>query len=62
MEGGIGHHCGDLVILFAGKLEPKKDPDFMLRLAEHLADPRLKLIIVGNGKLEKELKLRGLAG
>jgi glycosyltransferase involved in cell wall biosynthesis len=28
----------------------------MLRLAGHLPDPRLKLIIVGNGKLEQELK------
>ncbi len=46
----------DLVFLFAGKLEPKKDPDFMLRLAKNLPDPRLKLIIVGNGKLEERIK------
>ncbi len=46
-----------LVVLFAGKLEPKKDPDFMLRLAKNIEDPRLKLIIVGNGKLEAELKI-----
>jgi glycosyltransferase involved in cell wall biosynthesis len=49
----------DLVVLFAGKLEPKKDPDFMLRLAKNLPDPRLKLIIVGNGKSEEELKMKG---
>jgi glycosyltransferase involved in cell wall biosynthesis len=49
------------VILFAGKLEPKKDPDFLLRLAANLPDPRLKLIIVGNGKLENELKQRGIS-
>jgi glycosyltransferase involved in cell wall biosynthesis len=56
-ELGIGD--GDLVVLFAGKLEPKKDPDFMLRLAKNLPDPRLKLIIVGNGKSEEELKMKG---
>ena len=48
---GIEEH--DLVLLFAGKLEPKKDPDFMLRLAEALPDSRLKLVIVGNGKVGK---------
>jgi glycosyltransferase involved in cell wall biosynthesis len=46
----------DLVVLFAGKLEPKKDPDFILRLAKNISDARLKLIIVGNGILETELK------
>jgi glycosyltransferase involved in cell wall biosynthesis len=56
-ELGIGD--GDLVVLFAGKLEPKKDPDFMLRLAKNLPDPRLKMIIVGNGKSEDELKMKG---
>jgi glycosyltransferase involved in cell wall biosynthesis len=56
-ELGIGE--GDLVVLFAGKLEPKKDPDFMLRLARNMTDPRLKLIIVGNGKSEDELKIKG---
>jgi glycosyltransferase involved in cell wall biosynthesis len=56
-ELGIGE--GDLVILFAGKLEPKKDPDFMLRLAKNLPDPRLKMIIVGNGKSEEVLKIKG---
>jgi len=55
-ELGIGE--GNLVLLFAGKLESKKDPDFMLRLAKNIPDPRLKLIIVGNGKLEEELKMK----
>ncbi|HEY4934959.1 MAG TPA: glycosyltransferase family 4 protein, partial [Puia sp.] len=56
-ELGLGDD--GLVVLFAGKLEPKKDPDFMLRLAKNLPDPRLKLVIVGNGKLEDELKMKG---
>jgi glycosyltransferase involved in cell wall biosynthesis len=57
-RGELGLKDDDLVLLFAGKLESKKDPDFMIRLAEKLQDPRLKLIIVGNGKLEEELKVR----
>jgi glycosyltransferase involved in cell wall biosynthesis len=48
----------ELVVLFAGKFEPKKDPDFMIRLAKNLPDTRLKLILVGNGILESELKER----
>ncbi len=55
----LGLSDDDLVLLFAGKLEPKKDPDFMLRLAENLKDPRLKLIIVGNGKSEEALRIKG---
>lgn len=51
----------DLVVLFAGKLEPKKDPDFMLRLAENILDRNLKIIIVGNGNLETELKAKASA-
>ncbi len=54
----LGISDDDLVLLFAGKLEPKKDPDFMLRLAQHLKDPRLKLIIVGNGKSEEALRMK----
>ena len=52
----LGIYPDDLVLLFAGKLEPKKDPEFMLRLANNIPDSRLKLIIVGNGKSEAELK------
>jgi glycosyltransferase involved in cell wall biosynthesis len=48
----------DLVVLFAGKLESKKDPGFLLRLAENIRDRSLKVIIVGNGNLEPELKAR----
>jgi glycosyltransferase involved in cell wall biosynthesis len=57
----LGIASSDLVILFAGKLESKKDPYFMLRMAEQIKDSRLKFIIVGNGKLEKELKKKGSA-
>lgn len=45
-----------VVILFAGKLEPKKNPGFILQLAEKLLFAQLRFVIAGNGMLEKELK------
>jgi glycosyltransferase involved in cell wall biosynthesis len=54
----LGITDNDLVILFAGKLEPKKDPDFILRLAQNIQYPGLKFVIVGNGKMEDELKIK----
>lgn len=53
---GIGIEDADLVVLFAGKLEPKKDPLFLLELAGAIRDKRLKILFVGNGILEKALK------
>ena len=52
----LGIKGDDLVLLFAGKLEPKKNPFFLLELARRISDPRLKLLIVGNGVLEEELR------
>jgi glycosyltransferase involved in cell wall biosynthesis len=52
----LGIKEDDLVLLFAGKLEPKKNPFFLLELARQISDPRLKLLIVGNGVLEEELR------
>ena len=48
----------DHVLLFVGKLEAKKDPDFLLRLASALDDPRFHVIFTGNGHLEDALKRR----
>jgi glycosyltransferase involved in cell wall biosynthesis len=45
----------DTVFLFAGKLESKKNPFFMLELAKHLKGGNYKFLIVGNGQLQKEL-------
>jgi len=53
-ELGIGED--DLVVLFAGKMESKKDPFFLLELAVRVPDPRLRIVFVGNGVLEGELK------
>lgn len=45
-----------LVLLFAGKLESKKDPGFIIQLAKVLQDPAFHFVLVGNGHLEDELK------
>lgn len=46
----------NLVLLFAGKLEPNKDPFFITALAKEIPDQRLRIVLVGNGVLEHELK------
>ncbi|MBS1935259.1 MAG: glycosyltransferase family 4 protein [Bacteroidetes bacterium] len=53
-EIGIGDD--DFVILFAGKLEEKKNPFFLLQLSERLKDQKIKFLFVGNGELENVLK------
>ncbi|WP_240410122.1 glycosyltransferase family 4 protein [Flavisolibacter nicotianae] len=45
----------DFVVLFAGKLEQKKNPFFMLELAAEISDQGIVFLIVGNGELEKQL-------
>jgi len=52
----LGVDDNDLALLFAGKLESKKDPFFLLELAKAIDDPRLKFLFVGNGNLEAGLR------
>jgi glycosyltransferase involved in cell wall biosynthesis len=54
-ELGIGPEA--IVILFAGKLQPKKDPGLLLAAFESLKDGS-HLVFVGNGELEREIKAR----
>ena len=44
------------LFLFAGKLEKKKQPDFLANVFCQIAEENVFLLIVGNGVLEKELK------
>lgn len=53
----LGIKEDELVLLFAGKLEPKKNPLFLLELAKNIDESRLKILIVGNGILEARLKI-----
>lgn len=46
----------DILVLFAGKLEHKKDPKLLLNAFAQLGQENLHLLFVGNGILEEELK------
>ncbi|TDQ19364.1 glycosyltransferase involved in cell wall biosynthesis [Algoriphagus boseongensis] len=57
----LGFSSEDLVILFAGKMETKKQPDFLMEAVIKVNEKQLnpiKLILVGNGPLEAGLKER----
>ncbi len=51
----LGIHPNDFVILFAGKFEPKKNPNFIISLTKQLKSDRFKFVMVGNGVLESEI-------
>lgn len=53
---GIAEH--DTVFLFAGKLEPKKNPGLLIDAFLQLNNPNAYLVMVGNGQLEEQLKLK----
>jgi len=52
----------DVLLLFAGKFEDKKDPLLLLNAFIKLNNAKAKLLFVGNGELEQQLKheARGL--
>ncbi len=52
----VGIPDQSIVFLFAGKLEPKKDPLLLIKAFQSLSDDNIRLIMVGNGVLEKEVK------
>lgn len=51
----LGIKPDDFVILFAGKFESKKNPNFIISLAKQLKSDRFKFVMVGNGVLESEI-------
>jgi glycosyltransferase involved in cell wall biosynthesis len=46
----------DILVLFAGKLEAKKDPLLLFKAFLLLKSPNVHLLFVGNGELEQQLK------
>jgi glycosyltransferase involved in cell wall biosynthesis len=48
----------EILILFAGKLEPKKNPGLLSDAFENLDQQNAHLLFVGNGPLKKELKAK----
>lgn len=54
----LGIQKDNIVFLYAGKLEYKKDPALLIRAFIQLKNPNTHLIIMGNGPLEKKLKAK----
>ncbi len=52
----LGIKKEDFVLLFAGKFEPRKNPMFLVELMQEFQSESIKLLLVGNGPLEKKLK------
>ena len=48
----------EIAIVFAGKLQPKKDPLLLLNAFQQLAAANIHLLFVGNGVLESDLRRR----
>lgn len=46
----------EILILFAGKFEPKKDPEILLKAFTEINKDNVHLLFVGNGILEESLK------
>lgn len=46
----------DVVILFAGKMEAKKNPFFLVDLLKNIPGKRLKILFVGSGALQTDIK------
>ncbi len=46
----------DFVVLFAGKLEPRKNPFYLKEIWENITSNNIRLLVVGNGPLELEFK------
>jgi glycosyltransferase involved in cell wall biosynthesis len=45
----LGIRDDQIVLLFAGKFQPKKQPTELMRALLHINDPRLVLVLVGDG-------------
>jgi glycosyltransferase involved in cell wall biosynthesis len=52
----LGINFEDFVFLFAGKLEPKKNPELLLEVFRDLGQGNIHLVFAGNGDLEDSLK------
>mgnify|MGYP000846258740 FL=1 len=59
----LGYKPNDIVIVFAGKFENKKQPNFLINAvisANKNRKQQIKLLLVGNGPLKNQLKRKSL--
>lgn len=57
LRAQLGIKEEEILILFAGKLEPVKNPKLLLSAFKKLHLTNVHLLFVGNGELERELKI-----
>lgn len=55
-RNNLGIKLSEIVFLYAGKLEYKKDPELLINAFKQILDTTVHLVIVGNGPLEVKLK------
>lgn len=56
---GIPDH--GIVVLFAAKFTPKKQPDFLIRAARRLHQKDVHFVLAGSGKMEAELRRQAIS-
>ena len=56
IKKNLGIKTDDLVLLFAGKFEAKKNPFFLIDLLNKISDTRLKIVFAGSGALQPALQ------
>jgi glycosyltransferase involved in cell wall biosynthesis len=56
----LGIKANEILVLFAGKLEEKKNPLLLLNTLKRIGRDDVHLLFVGNGELEGELKVESL--
>ncbi|MEO8886321.1 MAG: glycosyltransferase family 4 protein [Mucilaginibacter sp.] len=56
LRNRLGLKDEDILILFAGKFEPKKNPEILLDAVLKINNPKIHLLFTGNGQLESALK------
>lgn len=56
LRNQLGISQTDILFLFAGKIEAKKNPSILLEAFIEINKPEIYLLVVGNGEMEKQLK------
>ncbi|WP_186458757.1 glycosyltransferase family 4 protein [Mucilaginibacter achroorhodeus] len=55
LRSGLNIQESDILLLFAGKLEPKKSPTLLLKAFSTLNNPKVHLLFVGDGELKETI-------
>jgi alpha-1,6-mannosyltransferase len=61
VRASLGAAEDDLLLVYAGRLDREKRPDVLVEAVTGMADPRMRLVLVGEGPLRAALEARGRA-